>query len=214
MTPKMSMFVFLLRHTTCSDLSCCGCTASTCGDRSSIAFTSSIVIFLAMFVWTPPCEMRCASICSTVVPRRAMRSLTDACAPSPSAIIVITAATPITMPSIVSSERSTLARSASSAIRTTSSLMLLRLLLRGLGLLLGGFLVGGGFLLLVGRRLMRDAQDFAADRAHCDFFDARLARDLDVVGVNQLAVLFFELDGLDSRLWERGRSPPWRPRLR
>ena len=41
-----------------------------------------------------------------------MRSRTDCCAPSPSAIIAITAATPITMPSIVSSERRMFARNA------------------------------------------------------------------------------------------------------
>ena len=49
-----------------------------------------------------------------------MRSFTALCAPVPSATIAITAATPITMPSIVSSERSLLARSAPSATRMIS----------------------------------------------------------------------------------------------
>src|SRR5438105_381545 len=44
-----------------------------------------------------------------------MRSFTAACAPVPSAIIAITAATPMTMPSIVRTERSLFARSALSA---------------------------------------------------------------------------------------------------
>src|SRR2546429_4487952 len=49
-----------------------------------------------------------------------MRSCTAFWAPEPSAIIVITAPTPMMMPSMVRSERSLLARSASSATRTIS----------------------------------------------------------------------------------------------
>src|SRR5689334_7126116 len=64
--------------------------------------------------------MRCGLIWRTVVPRRAIRSLTAFSAPFPSAIMAITAATPITMPSIVRSERSLLARNAANATRTTS----------------------------------------------------------------------------------------------
>src|SRR5437764_939707 len=44
-----------------------------------------------------------------------MRSCTDFCAPDPNAIIVITAPTPMMMPSMVSRERSLFARSASRA---------------------------------------------------------------------------------------------------
>src|SRR4029079_4441511 len=49
-----------------------------------------------------------------------MRSRTAFSAPLPRAIMAMTAATPITMPSIVSSDRSLLARSAANATRTTS----------------------------------------------------------------------------------------------
>ena len=42
----------------------------------------------------------------SVVPSDVIRSLTDACAPVPSATIAITAPTPMMMPSIVSIERS------------------------------------------------------------------------------------------------------------
>src|SRR5690349_6556123 len=49
-----------------------------------------------------------------------MRSWTAFCAPEPSAIMVMTAPTPMMMPSMVSSDRSLLARSASSATRMIS----------------------------------------------------------------------------------------------
>src|SRR5919206_4877665 len=48
----------------------------------------------------------------SVVPRAAMRSLTAFCAPVPSATMAMTAATPMTMPSMVSAERSLFARKA------------------------------------------------------------------------------------------------------
>src|SRR5687768_1955735 len=54
-------------------------------------------------------------IVSSVVPRALMRSRTACCAPRPRAIIAITAATPMTMPSIVRNDRILLARSAPSA---------------------------------------------------------------------------------------------------
>ena len=52
--------MFLLRHTICRSLSCCGCTARTCGARSSIALRvvdrhASCVIVVPM----PPCTTRC-----------------------------------------------------------------------------------------------------------------------------------------------------------
>src|SRR6059036_2431140 len=49
-----------------------------------------------------------------------MRSCTDFCAPEPRATIVITAPTPMMMPSMVRSERSLLTRSASRATRMIS----------------------------------------------------------------------------------------------
>src|SRR5439155_23090352 len=51
-----------------------------------------------------------------------MRSFTDCCAPRPSASIAITADTPITMPSMVRSERSLLARRASIATENVSTI--------------------------------------------------------------------------------------------
>src|SRR5687768_7927874 len=57
---------------------------------------------------------------SSVVPRALMRSRTACCAPRPSAIIAITAATPMTIPSIVRNDRILLARSAPSATRRIS----------------------------------------------------------------------------------------------
>src|SRR5687767_15751970 len=55
------------------------------------------------------------------VPADFISSSTDACAPLPSATIVITAATPMIMPSIVRQVRSLLTRSALRAIRKLSS---------------------------------------------------------------------------------------------
>jgi len=55
-----------------------------------------------------------------VGPSAWMRSCTDFWAPDPRAIMVITAPTPMMMPSMVSSERSLFARSASSATLTIS----------------------------------------------------------------------------------------------
>jgi hypothetical protein len=68
----------------------------------------------------PPVKTRFGVTQSTVVPRRAIRSLIDACAPLPSETIAITAPMPITMPSIVSSERILLARSAPRATAMVS----------------------------------------------------------------------------------------------
>ena len=50
-------------------------------------------------------------------PRLRIWSSTRACAPAPTATMVITAATPMMMPSMVSAERSLLMRSARSAMR-------------------------------------------------------------------------------------------------
>src|SRR5262245_41132726 len=63
---------------------------------------------------TPPPPPRCCPgfTVNSVVPSAAMRSLTACCAPVPSATTAITAPTPITMPSIVSSDRSLFALSA------------------------------------------------------------------------------------------------------
>ena len=115
----------------------------------------------------------------------------------PSATTAITAPTPITMPSIVSSDRSLFARSAPNAMCRTSNRTVLRLLRlhRGLGL---GIL--GRFLLLGGGRFMLERHDLAGDGAHLHFVDAALPCGLDVVGENQLAVLPLELDALDLAL--------------
>ena len=65
---------------------------------------------------TRPAPRACPGVTvSSVVPRAAMRSFTDCWAPRPSATIAITAATPMTMPSMVRNERSLFARSASTA---------------------------------------------------------------------------------------------------
>ena len=53
-------------------------------------------------------------------PRLLIWSSTRACAPAPTATIVMTAATPMMMPSIVSAERSLLMRSAASAMRSVA----------------------------------------------------------------------------------------------
>ena len=66
---------------------------------------------------------------SSVVPNAEIRSFTAFCAPLPSAIMAITAATPITMPSIVSSERSLFALSAPSATLMISPMSIGRLVL-------------------------------------------------------------------------------------
>src|SRR5512135_2828386 len=75
--------------------------------------------------WSEPDATPAARMCPgmtvrSVVPSDAMRSFTDCWAPFPSATIVITAATPITMPSMVRNERSLFARSASSATAMVS----------------------------------------------------------------------------------------------
>src|SRR5882672_10854017 len=69
----------------------------------------------------PPPARACPGLTLTsVVPSAAMRSFTARSAPRPSATMAMTAATPITMPSIVRNDRSRFARSASSATVTVS----------------------------------------------------------------------------------------------
>ena len=81
----------------------------------------SFVVNLAwVVVAMPACCTRCGLIWSTVVPRRAMRSLIAFWAPLPSASIAMTAATPMTMPSIVSNDLNLFARSDAKATRTIS----------------------------------------------------------------------------------------------
>src|ERR1019366_1129963 len=58
----------------------------------------------------------------SVVPSAEILSFTCFCAPRPSATTAITAATPMTMPSIVNSDRSLFARSAPSATRRVSAI--------------------------------------------------------------------------------------------
>src|SRR5215831_4266825 len=68
---------------------------------------------------------------SRFVPRLAMSAVTLAVAPAPIVVMVITAATPITMPSTVSDERNTFLRMASSASRTIDHSISVRLLALG-----------------------------------------------------------------------------------
>ena len=58
---------------------------------------------------------------STLAPRFSICSSTARCAPAPSATIVITAATPMMMPSMVKLDRSRLATMDSRATRTVSN---------------------------------------------------------------------------------------------
>ncbi len=113
--PVTCTFVFLFLQTTWSGRSCCQFTATTFGDRSLIMSTSFVVSFTVVPVPTPPCCTRCGLIWRTVVPRRSMRSRIEFCAPFPSATIAMTAAIPITIPSIVRADRILLARSAARA---------------------------------------------------------------------------------------------------
>ena len=56
---------------------------------------------------------------STLVPKREKRSVISCCVPEPTASMVITAATPITMPRLVSAERILLAKMALTEMRKT-----------------------------------------------------------------------------------------------
>src|SRR5262249_16625887 len=58
---------------------------------------------------------------------------------------------------------------------------------------LEGLLYGGGRF----RTFMLGCDDCYGHRVEVHFFDARLARDLDVVGVDELPLLVFELDALN-----------------
>src|SRR5438874_9049464 len=91
---------------------------------------------------------------SSVGPSAAMRACTAFCAPLPSATMVITAPTPMMMPSIVSNDRSLLARIAWSATRKISPRSMLRSGRRRLRSLLRG------------RRLLLLDPGQAADGAH------------------------------------------------
>src|SRR6185437_5046326 len=107
-----------------------------------------------------------------------MRFLTDAWAPLPSAIIAMTAATPITMPNVVSTDRMTFAASAAAAIfkkfKSHSSY--------------GFFFVFAAFSFAA----------FASSAVH--FVDPGFAGHLDVVRVHELAVLALQLDPVDRAL--------------
>src|SRR5688572_17449649 len=69
---------------------------------------------------TPPRRCWPGNAVSRSGPSDSMRSCTDFCAPCPSATIVIIAATPMMMPSMVSAERNRWLRSACSATRMIS----------------------------------------------------------------------------------------------
>src|SRR5262245_24470123 len=84
-------------------------------DRAVASSTINGARSVADATGPPPPRAWPAFTVRSVVPRAAMRSLTDCCAPRPSATIAITAPTPITMPSIVRNERSLFACSASNA---------------------------------------------------------------------------------------------------
>src|SRR6185437_13342360 len=140
----------------------------------------------------PPLRSCVASIWSTVVPSFEIRSCTDCCAPLPIATIAITAATPMTMPSIVRSDRSLLARNAASAIRKTSNEI------TGSGLFCFRLLPFGGFFLRLGPgRLVFGRDDLPGHRVHVDFVDAGLAGHLELVGVDEVAALTLHLDPID-----------------
>jgi hypothetical protein len=124
----MEVLVFWFRYCTWSRDVISGCTAVTDGARSSRAAASSIVSFIDWSKLTPPMPRCCPGITvSSVVPSELIRSFTADCAPVPSATTAMTAATPITMPSMVSRERSLLARSAPRATRTISPMSIVLL---------------------------------------------------------------------------------------
>src|SRR5712691_7248652 len=105
-----------------------GTTALTKRALFASAVSSSMVRLTLLPLATPRMKLWPGYTLNSVGPSAWMRSWTDFCAPEPSAIIVITAPTPMMMPSIVSSDRSLFARSASSATMTISpsSMLVLR----------------------------------------------------------------------------------------
>src|SRR6185312_8613383 len=136
----MSVLVFLLRYCTCAVFCISGstCVMSFAFTRSASA--SAIVNFARSVLDARPREKICpGEIEIRVVPSADIRAFTASWAPFPIATIAMTAPTPITTPSIVSTERILLARSAVIAIDRVSptgiilDVLLLRLHQRPVG---------------------------------------------------------------------------------
>ena len=103
-----------------------GDTATTLGTSSRIAWASAAVsvVVAPPPIRTPPIWNEPADTVMTLVPRLWMREVIDARAPAPSAIITMTAATPMMMPSEVSAERNRLrARASKATLRTVAAFM-------------------------------------------------------------------------------------------
>ena len=81
------------------------------------ASSSVMVSWLPEPIRTPPDRIEPDRTMIMLEPRLWICSATRACAPEPTATIVMTAPTPMTMPSMVSALRSLLTRSARTAIR-------------------------------------------------------------------------------------------------
>ncbi len=92
------------RYLACVFMLTAGETEATCGNLV-MAIASSTVRFCCVPVKTPPVPRRPGRTTSRLVPSASNCAVTCACAPAPSAIIAITAPTPMMMPSIARSER-------------------------------------------------------------------------------------------------------------
>ena len=118
-TPWMPVAQFRLPYTTCAPPREVGAAAATAAISRWIAHASSSVMvsWLPEPIRTPPASTEPESTMIMFEPRLWICSATRAWAPAPTATIVMTAPTPITMPSMVSALRSLFTRSARTAMR-------------------------------------------------------------------------------------------------
>ena len=117
--PPIPVYQFSPPATTWALVDEYGAAPATSGTICAIAVTSGSVNVVRLPVprLTPPLEIAPGMTTIRFAPRLSICASTAACAPAPMAIDVITAPTPMMMPSIVRIDRVTLRRSACQAIR-------------------------------------------------------------------------------------------------
>ncbi|MCG3163444.1 MAG: hypothetical protein JMDDDDMK_04871 [Acidobacteria bacterium] len=124
----MRVFQFWLPKTSCALEPTEGEIMATVGHSRLMASTSSTVKVLTLVelvpLRTPPKFIELEKIVSILVPMLEICCWIEACAPWPMLTMAITAATPMTMPSMVRAERILLRASARKAIRKITSMFM------------------------------------------------------------------------------------------
>ena len=110
-------------YTTCALPGSVGAAASTPGSSAIAVASSSVSVgALPLPMRNPPCAAEPDSTMNRLLPIEAIDRLTESSTPRPIASIRITAATPMTMPSIVSAARMRLAAIAANASRSIANI--------------------------------------------------------------------------------------------